>query len=425
MPIPAGTHQVRMEFAYDGGGLAKGGDVTLYHDGDQVGTRPGRGHAADDLLGRRDDRHRLRVRHHRHPRLHRPGTAGSAARSTGCSSTSAPTTTTTSSTRRSASASRWRGSRVSATWASAWRSSSSPSRSPSGSPRCSSCAAARPRTGSSPTGIAPPACSACWRRASPCSSASSCSSPSRATTSRGRVRRPRRSSWRSSSRPRSSSRTSARAELTGELICYARSVAGPQWERMEAGHAGGPDQPVGRRAVPHPPDAVARRADRGSGVRQVARPDIGPGGGAERPGPRRGRRHPGAAVDRVVLRGRRDLRVHALLRRPERDGDRPGGPHGLGRRRGQPRRSCSSSSWTRRSTRASAASNPWRWSGPSASSTRSWTPSGSTATRSRATSGGSRARPTTGRSRDQGPTARGRAGRHRPGSTARRRRSRR
>jgi arylsulfatase len=27
-----------MEFAYDGGGLAKGGDVALYVDGDQVGT---------------------------------------------------------------------------------------------------------------------------------------------------------------------------------------------------------------------------------------------------------------------------------------------------------------------------------------------------------------------------------------------------
>ena len=26
-----------MEFAYDGGGLAKGGGVTLYLDGDQVG----------------------------------------------------------------------------------------------------------------------------------------------------------------------------------------------------------------------------------------------------------------------------------------------------------------------------------------------------------------------------------------------------
>jgi arylsulfatase A-like enzyme len=37
-PIPAGTHQVRMEFAYDGGGLAKGGDVTLYYDGTPVGT---------------------------------------------------------------------------------------------------------------------------------------------------------------------------------------------------------------------------------------------------------------------------------------------------------------------------------------------------------------------------------------------------
>ena len=37
-PIPAGNHQVRMEFAYDGGGLAKGGDVTLFYDGDQVGT---------------------------------------------------------------------------------------------------------------------------------------------------------------------------------------------------------------------------------------------------------------------------------------------------------------------------------------------------------------------------------------------------
>ena len=36
-PIPAGQHQVRMEFKYDGGGLAKGGDVTLYYDGTAVG----------------------------------------------------------------------------------------------------------------------------------------------------------------------------------------------------------------------------------------------------------------------------------------------------------------------------------------------------------------------------------------------------
>ena len=36
-PIPAGEHQVRMEFTYDGGGLGKGGDVRLYVDGEQVG----------------------------------------------------------------------------------------------------------------------------------------------------------------------------------------------------------------------------------------------------------------------------------------------------------------------------------------------------------------------------------------------------
>ncbi|HLA17182.1 MAG TPA: arylsulfatase [Candidatus Limnocylindrales bacterium] len=35
--IPPGEHQVRMEFAYDGGGLGKGGAVTLYIDGDKVG----------------------------------------------------------------------------------------------------------------------------------------------------------------------------------------------------------------------------------------------------------------------------------------------------------------------------------------------------------------------------------------------------
>ena len=35
--IPGGHHQLRMEFKYDGGGLAKGGAVTLYVDGKSVG----------------------------------------------------------------------------------------------------------------------------------------------------------------------------------------------------------------------------------------------------------------------------------------------------------------------------------------------------------------------------------------------------
>ena len=36
-PLPAGKHQVRMEFTYDGGGLGKGGGVALYLDGSKIG----------------------------------------------------------------------------------------------------------------------------------------------------------------------------------------------------------------------------------------------------------------------------------------------------------------------------------------------------------------------------------------------------
>src|SRR4051794_24175986 len=36
-PLPGGKHQVRVEFAYDGGGLAKGGGIALFVDGQPVG----------------------------------------------------------------------------------------------------------------------------------------------------------------------------------------------------------------------------------------------------------------------------------------------------------------------------------------------------------------------------------------------------
>jgi arylsulfatase len=35
--LPAGQHQVRMEFSYEGGGLGKGGTATLYVDGKKAG----------------------------------------------------------------------------------------------------------------------------------------------------------------------------------------------------------------------------------------------------------------------------------------------------------------------------------------------------------------------------------------------------
>jgi arylsulfatase len=44
--LPLGKHQVRMEFAYDGGGLGKGAGITLYVDGAKVGEgRVDRSHA--------------------------------------------------------------------------------------------------------------------------------------------------------------------------------------------------------------------------------------------------------------------------------------------------------------------------------------------------------------------------------------------
>jgi arylsulfatase len=52
-PVPSGSHQVRMEFAYDGGGLAKGGTVTLYRDGDAAGS--GRVEATQPLIFSADE----------------------------------------------------------------------------------------------------------------------------------------------------------------------------------------------------------------------------------------------------------------------------------------------------------------------------------------------------------------------------------
>ena len=51
--LPEGRHQVRMEFAYDGGGPAKGGKVTLFVDGKPVGT--GRVDATEPALFSADE----------------------------------------------------------------------------------------------------------------------------------------------------------------------------------------------------------------------------------------------------------------------------------------------------------------------------------------------------------------------------------
>lgn len=51
--LSSGKHQVRMEFAYDGGGLAKGGNVSLFVDGVKAGE--GRVHATHPLIFSADE----------------------------------------------------------------------------------------------------------------------------------------------------------------------------------------------------------------------------------------------------------------------------------------------------------------------------------------------------------------------------------
>jgi arylsulfatase len=108
-PLPAGKHQVRMALAYDGGGLAKGGDITLYYDGKPVGT--GRVERTQPMMYSSDEACDVGF-DSGSPGSHRttaPPATSSPARSTGCKSTSATTPKATSSNRRTGSRSRWRG----------------------------------------------------------------------------------------------------------------------------------------------------------------------------------------------------------------------------------------------------------------------------------------------------------------------------
>jgi hypothetical protein len=125
----------------------------------------------------------------------------------------------------------------------------------------------------------------------------------------------------------------AAEELSGELICYARSVAGAEWDAMPAGTLGDSINPWGAEmfrtvSAVHPRTATEQSAyDRWMDQtvdREQARICAGPRSGGNHPrtlvaGPHR------------ALRG--DLRVHAVLRRPGRgrgdagsaDGERDGG----------------------------------------------------------------------------------------------------
>ena len=63
--------------------------------------------------------------------------------------------------------------------------------------------------------------------------------------------------------------------LTGELVCYARSVAGVQWDRMEAGTLGEDLNPWAT-AMFRTLRTVSRRPPPNSRPSTVARPEAGP-----------------------------------------------------------------------------------------------------------------------------------------------------
>ena len=78
-----------MEFAYDGGGLGKGGTSTLFVDGEQVGE--GRVDATVPMLFSADETTDVGSTAPRRSATTTPGTASSPAGSAGCRSTSTTT----------------------------------------------------------------------------------------------------------------------------------------------------------------------------------------------------------------------------------------------------------------------------------------------------------------------------------------------
>ena len=100
-----GDHQVRVEFAYDGGGLGKGGTATLYVDGDEAAA--GRVERTHAILFSFDETTDVGLDTGAPVTPDYPAaTTPSPAPSTGSASTSATTATTTSSPPRRTSRSR-------------------------------------------------------------------------------------------------------------------------------------------------------------------------------------------------------------------------------------------------------------------------------------------------------------------------------
>ena len=119
-------------------------------------------------------------------------------------------------------------------------------------------------------------------------------------------------------------------ELIGELVCYARSVAGVQWDRMEDGSLGEELNPWAGEMFRTLRTVEPRTSTEQSAFDTWLSQRAGPRGGPQPSRPRSRRRDPHAAVGGVVLHVRDHLHLHAVLRRQWGAGGRAGAAHGHG-----------------------------------------------------------------------------------------------
>jgi hypothetical protein len=120
-----------------------------------------------------------------------------------------------------------------------------------------------------------------------------------------------------------------RGRLSGELICYGRSVVHQEWPNMEQGRSGETINPWEARLF-KTLELAKPTSDRAIGVRQVARPDLRPRDGEARPASRSVWSHSVLALGRAVPHRRNRLRVHAVLRGQRRAQRVAGDAHRLG-----------------------------------------------------------------------------------------------
>ena len=119
-----------------------------------------------------------------------------------------------------------------------------------------------------------------------------------------------------------------RARLSGELVCYARTVIHQEWPQMQAGTLGDTVNPWGVATFRTLKTVEPRSASEQTAYSKWLDQRSDRERCAGRPNPRRRGSDPGAALDRAAAQRSDHLRVHAVLRRQRRARRRAGDDDG-------------------------------------------------------------------------------------------------